>query len=231
MIIYSEKATKFCEILPIFWRLKDNSTPDFSTPCFNPRLSNYELSNPGLFNHELSNPGLFNPRFFNHELFNTRLLNPGFFNPMSRVEKSWGSIEGDQMSGDWMCSGPNEMQPLLSSKYLSDKGSNLYLSPLKIGRCFSQAWYFFWQTMDFGLLHTVNLLDQLALTLLSAVADRSARFAARHSFGVHRAVLQVYQLAIIATSIVSVAYLHWHNLRWCLHFPHCHHQNHYFRYY
>ena len=34
------------------------------------------------------------------------------------------------------------------------------------------------------------------------------RFAARHSFGVHRAALQVYQLAILATSIVSVPTYH-----------------------
>ena len=26
---------------------------------------------------------------------------------------SWGPIEGDQMSGDWMCSGPNEKQPMI----------------------------------------------------------------------------------------------------------------------
>ena len=30
---------------------------------------------------------------------------------------SWGPIVGDQMSGDWMCSGPNENQPILTAAY------------------------------------------------------------------------------------------------------------------
>ena len=55
-------------------RLKEISTLDFSTPSFNPRLFNHELSNDRLFNPEAKRifqpqtPWNFQPGHFNHEL-------------------------------------------------------------------------------------------------------------------------------------------------------------------
>ena len=59
------------------YRLKDISTPNFSTSSFDP-----ELIYTRLFNYELFSPGLFNLGLFNHEL-----LNHGVEKFM--VEKSW----------------------------------------------------------------------------------------------------------------------------------------------